>query len=116
MGELQDQGPEQPPRTPPLASESESLDAVSPPPPPASSHDSPPPAPPRFDPSRMIGIIRRKSLIKDLAAVYHVECLAYCQELLELQRKWEEPYTDLKTPENSRKEQMRPAKHPKKSR
>lgn len=38
----------------------------------------------------MIGIIKRKALIKDLAAVYHAECLAYCQELLELQTKWEE--------------------------
>ncbi|THG18006.1 hypothetical protein TEA_001401 [Camellia sinensis var. sinensis] len=63
------------------------------PPPQASSDAAPPPQPappPRFDPSRMIGIIRRKALIKDLAAVYHAECLAYCQELLELQRKWEE--------------------------
>lgn len=38
----------------------------------------------------VVGIIKRKALIKDLAAVYHAECLAYCQELLELQRKWEE--------------------------
>ncbi|KAL8129498.1 hypothetical protein V2J09_018653 [Rumex salicifolius] len=30
------------------------------------------------------------ALIKDLAAVHHAECLAYCQELLELQTKWEE--------------------------
>ena len=43
-----------------------------------------------FGSSEVIGIIRRKALIKDLAAVYHAECLAYCQELLELQRKWEE--------------------------
>ncbi|KHN40334.1 hypothetical protein glysoja_000832 [Glycine soja] len=52
----------------------------------------PPPSDPPlpFDPSRMIGIIKRKALIKDLAAVYHAECLAYCQELLELQTKWEE--------------------------
>ncbi|KAF8413548.1 hypothetical protein HHK36_001539 [Tetracentron sinense] len=73
--------------------------APSPPPPvPSSSQatptgDVPPPLPHptlRFDPSRMIGIIRRKALIKDLAAVYHAECLAYCQDLLELQRKWEE--------------------------
>ncbi|CAL5412529.1 unnamed protein product [Camellia sinensis] len=65
------------------------------PPPQASSDAAPPPQPappPRFDPSRMIGIIRRKALIKDLAAVYHAECLAYCQELLELQRKWEEKH------------------------
>jgi len=38
----------------------------------------------------VVGIIKRKALIKDLAAVYHAECLAYCQELLELQTKWEE--------------------------
>lgn len=38
----------------------------------------------------VIGIIRRKALIKDLAAAYHAECLTYCQELLELQRKCEE--------------------------
>lgn len=29
-------------------------------------------------------------MIKDLAAIYHAECLAYCQELLELQKKAEE--------------------------
>lgn len=38
----------------------------------------------------VIGIIRRMALIKDLAAVYHAECLTHCQELLELQRKCEE--------------------------
>lgn len=38
----------------------------------------------------VVGIIKRKALIKDLAAVYHAECLAYCQQLLELQTKWEE--------------------------
>ena len=38
----------------------------------------------------VVGIIKRKALIKELAAVYHAECLAYCQELLELQRKCEE--------------------------
>ncbi|CAN4077047.1 unnamed protein product [Withania somnifera] len=45
-----------------------------------------------FNPSRskLIGIIRRKAMIKDLAAIYHAECLAYCQELLELQKKVEE--------------------------
>ncbi|XP_052182689.1 uncharacterized protein LOC127795199 isoform X1 [Diospyros lotus] len=90
----------------------------------------PPPPPPRFDPSRsnfllylshplasnVIGIIRRKALIKDLAAVYHAECLAYCQELLELQRKWEETYTNIKTPDDARKETTRPTKRSKKSR
>ncbi|CAL9079182.1 unnamed protein product, partial [Musa textilis] len=45
---------------------------------------------PDFDPSRMIGIIKRKALIKELAAAYHAECLACCQKLLQLQRKWEE--------------------------
>ncbi|KAG2688939.1 hypothetical protein I3843_09G116200 [Carya illinoinensis] len=61
-----------------------------PPPPPPSPPPLPPPQQQPFDPSRMIGIIKRKALIKELAAVYHAECLAYCQELLELQRKWEE--------------------------
>ncbi|KAK3041167.1 hypothetical protein RJ639_028646 [Escallonia herrerae] len=58
--------------------------------PPSSGTPHSPSPPLLFDPSRMIGIIRRKALIKDLAAVYHAECLAYCQELLELQRKCEE--------------------------
>jgi hypothetical protein len=71
---------------------------------------------PRFDPSRMIGIIKRKALLKDLAAVYHTECLTCCQELLELQRKYEEPVIDVKTPENSRKETMKPPKRTKKAR
>ncbi|XP_027922344.1 uncharacterized protein LOC114180257 [Vigna unguiculata] len=75
---------------------------------------SDPPLP--FDPSRMVGIIKRKALIKDLAAVYHAECLAYCQELLELQTKWEEPFIDLKTPEESKKETVRPSKRAKKLR
>ncbi|OAY25180.1 hypothetical protein MANES_17G073200v8 [Manihot esculenta] len=74
------------------------------------------PPPPPFDPSRMIGIIKRKALIKKLAAVYHAECLAYCQELLELQKKWEEPFVDLKTPDDTRKEQTKPPKRLKKSR
>uniref|UniRef100_A0A5B6Z0L2 Uncharacterized protein n=1 Tax=Davidia involucrata TaxID=16924 RepID=A0A5B6Z0L2_DAVIN len=110
MGELQ-QHPALHPAPPPPASRDDPL----PPPPPASRDDSPPP-PPRFDPSRMIGIIRRKALIKDLAAVYHADCLAYCQELLELQRKWEEPHIDIKTPEDTRKETKRPPKRLKKSR
>lgn len=38
----------------------------------------------------VIGIIKRKALIKELAAAYHDECLAYCQKLLQLQREWEE--------------------------
>ncbi|XP_073011545.1 uncharacterized protein [Typha latifolia] len=48
--------------------------------------------PAEFDPSRMIGIIKRKALIKELAAAYHAECLSYCKELLQLQRKWEEQH------------------------
>ncbi|GLT59179.1 hypothetical protein SLA2020_320140 [Shorea laevis] len=79
------------------------------PPPPA-------PTPPPFDPSRMIGIIKRKALIKELAAVYHAECLAYCQELLELQKKWEEPLIDIKSPDDLRKETRRPPKRVKKTR
>ncbi|XP_015877564.3 uncharacterized protein LOC107413996 [Ziziphus jujuba] len=91
------------------------------PPPPSLPDSTPPPPPPLpppppFDPSRMIGIIKRKALIKELAAVYHAECLAYCQELLELQRKWDEPYIDLKTPEDTRKETLRPSKRLKKTR
>ncbi|CAL1405975.1 unnamed protein product [Linum trigynum] len=84
----------------------------SPPPPPPPPH----PPPPSFDPSRMIGIIKRKALIKELAAVYHAECLAYCQELLELQKKSEEPFLDSKPPEDSRKEKTRPTKRSKKGR
>lgn len=75
-----------------------------------------PPPPPPFDPSRMVGIIKRKALIKDLAAVFHAECLSYCQELLELQRKWEEPFIDLTAPEDSRKDTLRPSKRTKKLR
>ncbi|GMH27700.1 hypothetical protein Nepgr_029543 [Nepenthes gracilis] len=72
---------------------------------------------PKFDPSRMIGVIRRKALIKDLAAVYHAECLAYCQELLELQRKWEESCMDIKAPEDLKKHTTkRPTKRSKKAR
>ncbi|TVU10571.1 hypothetical protein EJB05_44112, partial [Eragrostis curvula] len=46
----------------------------------------------QFDPSRMIGIIKRKALIKELAAAYHAECIASCKELLQLQlqMRWEE--------------------------
>ncbi|KAM0050823.1 putative primary-amine oxidase [Helianthus debilis subsp. tardiflorus] len=40
-------------------------------------------------------IIKMKALIKDLAAAYHAECLAYCQELSELQRKREEYFAAL---------------------
>uniref|UniRef100_M8ATZ7 Uncharacterized protein n=1 Tax=Aegilops tauschii TaxID=37682 RepID=M8ATZ7_AEGTA len=57
---------------------------------PAANGDKPSDEQQQFDPSRMIGIIKRKALIKDLAAAYHAECVACCKELLELQRKWEE--------------------------
>ncbi|KAK4782193.1 hypothetical protein SAY86_016295 [Trapa natans] len=77
---------------------------------------SPCPRPAAFDPSRMIGIIRRKAMIKELAAAYHAECLASCQELLELQKKWDEPYIELKPQEEKRKEASRPPKRRKKSR
>ncbi|KAG5590547.1 hypothetical protein H5410_041061 [Solanum commersonii] len=69
-----------------------------------------------FNPSRMIGIIRRKAMIKDLAAIYHAECLAYCQELLELQKKAEESLIEMKAAEDSRRETMRPPKLMKKAR
>lgn len=39
---------------------------------------------------KVIGIIKRKALIKDLAAAYHTECLALCRELLELQKRKDE--------------------------
>ncbi|KAJ4980842.1 hypothetical protein NE237_031679 [Protea cynaroides] len=68
----------------------------------------------RFDPSRMIGIIKRKALIKDLAAVYHADCLSYCRQLLELQKIWEEPIVDGKAFEDVRKEKRRPSKRLKK--
>ncbi|XP_039126967.1 uncharacterized protein LOC120263133 isoform X1 [Dioscorea cayenensis subsp. rotundata] len=72
--------------------------------------------PVRFDPSRMIGIIKRKKLIKDLAAAYHKECMAHCQELLQLQRKWEEQqqYAERRAMEETRKQAMRPPKRQRK--
>ncbi|PWA35773.1 hypothetical protein CTI12_AA606330 [Artemisia annua] len=85
MTDLNDQPSSPPPAT-----------TVPPPPETTEPPSTPPSEPPndvpkrRFDPSRTIGIIKRKALIKDLAAVYHAECLAYCRELLELQRKCEE--------------------------
>nr|XP_010940478.1 uncharacterized protein LOC105059039 isoform X2 [Elaeis guineensis] len=67
---------------------------------------------------KVIGIIKRKALIKELADAYHNECLAYCQELLQLQRKWEEQqYIERKTPEDARKQVVtkpKPSKRPKK--
>ncbi|GAB2296882.1 hypothetical protein Dimus_030982 [Dionaea muscipula] len=65
----------------------------------------------------VIGIIRRKAMIRDLAAVYHAECLAYCQELLQLQKKWEEETCiDVKAHEDLVKDNMRPNKRSKKAR
>uniref|UniRef100_A0A0D9XH05 Uncharacterized protein n=1 Tax=Leersia perrieri TaxID=77586 RepID=A0A0D9XH05_9ORYZ len=53
-----------------------------------------------FDPSRRI--IKRKALIKELAAAYHAECVACCKELLQLQRKWEEEqYVEFKIAEEA---------------
>ncbi|XP_041990727.1 filamin-binding LIM protein 1-like [Salvia splendens] len=117
MGELQIQHPFSlpPPPLPPLPPPSPSRDDSAPPEPTSRDDNSPPPAPP-FDPSRMIGIIKRKAMIKELAAAYHAECLTYCQELLELQKNIDEPFTDIKLPEEPRKEVQKPAKRVKKSR
>lgn len=85
--------------------------------PPSPQRDSCAPSP-KFNPSRMVGIIRRKALIKELAAAYHAECLDYCQELLELQRKWEEQiqsYADIKSSEDLRKDTVRPSKRAKRA-
>ncbi|KAL6194826.1 hypothetical protein ACLB2K_035901 [Fragaria x ananassa] len=57
--------------------EEEALPSDEPPPPPSTQTDDPPVPDPPFDPSRMIGIIRRKSLIKELAAMYHAECMPF---------------------------------------
>lgn len=43
-----------------------------------------------FDPGQMTSIIRRKAMLKELASCYQAECAYYCQELLELQGKWEQ--------------------------
>ncbi|KAL2484205.1 hypothetical protein Fot_45798 [Forsythia ovata] len=112
MGEIQIRHPFSlpPPPLPPLPLPSISRADPPPPPPPPST------PPPPFDPSRMIGIIRRKVLIKDLAAVYHAECLTYCQELLELQSKLEDPFRDKKSQEDSRKEMTKTSKRLKKLR
>ncbi|XP_073057518.1 uncharacterized protein [Primulina eburnea] len=111
-----------PPPLPPIPPPSTSRDDPHHP----SSSDAPEQPTSHFDASRsnclyiyyvfVIGIIRRKALIKDLAALYHSECLTYCQELLELQKKIDEPFTDLKVPENSRKDVSRPPKRLKKNR
>ncbi|CAF2148394.1 uncharacterized protein LOC103856331 [Brassica rapa] len=75
------------------------------PPEPPSKPEDPPPA--TFDPSRMVGIIKRKALIKDLAAAYQAECLAYCRELLDLQKRKDEPFLDTKATDDVRKETLR---------
>lgn len=68
-----------------------------------------------FDPSRMVGIIKRKALIKDLAAAYHAECVACCQELLQLQKKWEEQQrAEKRIQADVRKQIMKSAKRQKK--
>ncbi|XP_042008873.1 uncharacterized proline-rich protein-like [Salvia splendens] len=117
MGEHQIQHPFSlpPPPLPPLPPPASPRDDSAPPEPSSLDDPSPPSAPP-FDPSRMIGIIKRKAMIKELAAAYHAECLTHCQELLELQKKNEEPFIDTKLPEEPRKEALRPAKRVKKSR
>ncbi|KAJ0236853.1 Uncharacterized protein HA466_0255370 [Hirschfeldia incana] len=79
----------------------------SPPQSPPKLENSPPTPPATFDPSRMVGIIKRKALIKDLAAAYQAECLAYCRELLELQKRKDEPFLDTKAPDDVRKEALR---------
>ncbi|KAK9051308.1 hypothetical protein SSX86_027941 [Deinandra increscens subsp. villosa] len=107
MNELQSE-PSSPPAAVTLLPPSASVESPS-----APLHDSH--RRPRFDPSRTIGIIKRKALIKDLAAVYHAECLAYCKELLELQRKCEEANADIKVAAESRKETMRPTQRHKRS-
>ncbi|CAN8325124.1 unnamed protein product [Cochlearia groenlandica] len=92
--------PPEPPLLPPSPPHSPSH-PVDPPP-----ETSTPPS--KFDPSRMIGIIKRKALIKDLAAAYQTECLAYCRELLELQKRKDEPFKETKaTKEDLRKESSR---------
>ncbi|XP_020241104.1 uncharacterized protein LOC109819687 isoform X2 [Asparagus officinalis] len=68
-----------------------------------------------FDPSRMIGIIKRKALIKDLAAAYHAECVSYCKELLQLQKNWEkQQYAERRIRDGSEKQRTRPSKRQKK--
>ncbi|KAK1274886.1 hypothetical protein QJS04_geneDACA005696 [Acorus gramineus] len=71
-------------------------------------------APVTFDPSRMIGIIERKALIKHLADAYYAECLTSHQELLSLQRKWEEMNNERLLMEDTR-EMMRQPKCPNKN-
>ncbi|KAM0864710.1 hypothetical protein ACQ4PT_014236 [Festuca glaucescens] len=77
----------------------------------ANGGEKPAEEPQEFDPSRMIGIIKRKALIKELAAAYHAECLACCKELLQLQRKWEEEqHAKAKMPEEPMTSYAKPSK------
>ncbi|XP_047058162.1 uncharacterized protein LOC124664763 [Lolium rigidum] len=67
--------------------------------------------PEEFDPSRMIGIIKRKAFIKEITAAYHAECLACCKELLQFQRKWEEEqHAEAKMPEEPNTSSAKPLK------
>ncbi|XP_051221227.1 uncharacterized protein [Lolium perenne] len=77
----------------------------------ANGGEKPAEQPQEFDPSRMIGIIKRTALIKELAAAYHAECLACCKELLQLQRKWEEQHAKAKMPEEPKISSAKPSKH-----
>jgi len=77
----------------------------------ANGGEKPAEEPQQFDPSRMIGIIKRKALIKELAAAYHAECLKCCKELLQLQRKWEEEqHAKAKMPEEPKISSAKPSK------
>ncbi|KAF6169132.1 hypothetical protein GIB67_038629, partial [Kingdonia uniflora] len=109
MVEEQQQQSSSPPSPPPLVSPEPNK--------PSEDAPSPSPRPPlRFDPSRMLGIVRRKALIKDLAAVYHAECLTYCEELLKLQKKWDEQNMASKALGDMKKESIRQPKRMKKTR
>ncbi|XP_047044600.1 uncharacterized protein LOC124648961 isoform X2 [Lolium rigidum] len=79
---------------------------------PATNGDKPEEEPQQFDPSRMIGVIKRKALIKELAAAYHAECVALAvAELLQLQKKWEEEQlVEAKMPEELKISSAKPSK------
>ncbi|KAJ3693031.1 hypothetical protein LUZ60_012126 [Juncus effusus] len=71
--------------------------------------------PVQFDPSRMIGIIKRRALIKELASAYHAECRTLCQDLLQLQKKWEEfQYVEKRVAEEALLQPKKPSKRSKK--
>jgi len=77
----------------------------------ANGGEKPAEEPQQFDPSRMICVIKRKALIKELAAAYHAQCLTCCKELLQLQRKWEEEqYAKAKMPEEPKISSAKPSK------